>query len=557
MKKFFHVILFLAIFAATAADASTMRNTSSGLMLSDKRHPVFGCQLMDISNSDYHHPHRYITCGKVIAENGLYKMYCTSSAISDFLPKDTLDEYPSFKGGTKALEDYISARMRPHNDLYAKGIFGQVIIEFQISKKGVLSDSEVIQSVHPELDKEALEIAAGMPRWIPGRMNGKAVAGYSCVAVNYYNFRNIEEAYSLLRMHKRDFVVYDNVRYTLADAIDLEATLYKRGCCIDWNEIARIWSGLRYTGKSLHNLRPTKTSLYNPYHVTVEVTVDSAGIVRDATIKESLSPELDREAIRYISEDLKDKFTPASKSEKNVTSKILIEVPFKKLSCAHADPIPSIYNFDKSFAYPNSVKTSKSTDVVNLTATIRKDGSVDNLAIVGKAHPSLRKAALQTARQIKWVPQIDFNQTPDSLIKTAKDCDINFSISFEGDHMVLAYHDMRIDLLEHMPKFPNGTKSIVDFLTTHTHYPAVALENNVLGKATINFTIMKDGSIVADFPKDRSDPALMKESVRTVRLLPRFIPGKVNHKATSARMVANFYYHMPSPRKREGVISIK
>ena len=44
-----------------------------------------------------------------------------------------------------------------------------------IEKDGSIADARVARGVDPYLDKEALRVIQSMPRWIPGKQNGKAV----------------------------------------------------------------------------------------------------------------------------------------------------------------------------------------------------------------------------------------------------------------------------------------------------------------------------------------------------------------------------------------------
>jgi len=52
------------------------------------------------------------------------------------------------------------------------GIEGKVIIGFIVSKNGVISDVQVLRSLDPSCDKEAVRVVKLLPRWIPGKQNG-------------------------------------------------------------------------------------------------------------------------------------------------------------------------------------------------------------------------------------------------------------------------------------------------------------------------------------------------------------------------------------------------
>lgn len=95
-----------------------------------------------------------------------------SARTADNKPKifEVVDQMPSFPGGQQALFVYLSNHIRYPAFCEDKGIQGRVIVKFVVEKDGSLSDINVTKSVHPFLDKEAVRVISGMPRWIPGRL---------------------------------------------------------------------------------------------------------------------------------------------------------------------------------------------------------------------------------------------------------------------------------------------------------------------------------------------------------------------------------------------------
>ena len=56
-----------------------------------------------------------------------------------------------------------------------EGIQGRVTVRFIVEKDGSISDVKPILSVHPLLNKEAVRVVESMPKWSPGKQNGKPV----------------------------------------------------------------------------------------------------------------------------------------------------------------------------------------------------------------------------------------------------------------------------------------------------------------------------------------------------------------------------------------------
>jgi len=88
---------------------------------------------------------------------------------------DVVEQMPSFPGGNAALMNYLSQNIKYPVIAEENGIQGRVIVQFVVGKDGHISDVRVAKSVDPSLDKEAVRVVKGMPRWIPGKQNGQAV----------------------------------------------------------------------------------------------------------------------------------------------------------------------------------------------------------------------------------------------------------------------------------------------------------------------------------------------------------------------------------------------
>ena len=85
------------------------------------------------------------------------------------------DKMPSFPGGNAALMNYLSQNIKYPIIAEKNGVQGRVLVEYVVGKDGYVSDVRVAKSVDPSLDKEAIRVVKGMPKWIPGEIDGEAV----------------------------------------------------------------------------------------------------------------------------------------------------------------------------------------------------------------------------------------------------------------------------------------------------------------------------------------------------------------------------------------------
>ncbi len=88
----------------------------------------------------------------------------------------TPETMPQFPGGPMAMIEYLSKNIKFPESEQKKDVNARVIVEFTVGKDGSITDAKVIKSQGDVFDKEALRVVNGMPKWIPGTYDGKAVS---------------------------------------------------------------------------------------------------------------------------------------------------------------------------------------------------------------------------------------------------------------------------------------------------------------------------------------------------------------------------------------------
>ena len=88
---------------------------------------------------------------------------------------DVVEEMPQFPGGQEGLMIFLRDNMKYPKEATEKGIQGRVLAKFIVEKDGLVSEPEIVKSVYPALDEEALRVVRCMPKWKPGKQNGKPV----------------------------------------------------------------------------------------------------------------------------------------------------------------------------------------------------------------------------------------------------------------------------------------------------------------------------------------------------------------------------------------------
>ena len=96
-----------------------------------------------------------------------------------------VEDQPEFPGGTKALMEYLKKNIKYPAICRENNIQGKVIVTFVVNKDGTITEPEVVKTVNPSLDKEALRVISQMPNWKPGYQRGKPVRVKFTVPVNF------------------------------------------------------------------------------------------------------------------------------------------------------------------------------------------------------------------------------------------------------------------------------------------------------------------------------------------------------------------------------------
>ena len=88
---------------------------------------------------------------------------------------DVVEVMPQFPGGQIAMLQYLMKNIKYPEQAMKEGIQGRVTVRFIVEKDGSISDVKPVLSVHPLLNKEAVRVVESMPKWTPGKQNGKPV----------------------------------------------------------------------------------------------------------------------------------------------------------------------------------------------------------------------------------------------------------------------------------------------------------------------------------------------------------------------------------------------
>ena len=85
---------------------------------------------------------------------------------------EVMAEYP---GGFEKMAEFLGKNIVYPEEAKEKNIQGTVLVSFVIEKNGKITDAKVVRGIGGGCDEEALRVVNAMPKWKPGKQNGKNV----------------------------------------------------------------------------------------------------------------------------------------------------------------------------------------------------------------------------------------------------------------------------------------------------------------------------------------------------------------------------------------------
>lgn len=98
---------------------------------------------------------------------------------------DVVEQLPVFPGGEAALLKYIADNLKYPSIAQEQGIQGVVLTRFVVTSTGEVGEVQILRSVDSYLDREAQRVIRTLPKFIPGKQQGKAVAVWFTLPIRF------------------------------------------------------------------------------------------------------------------------------------------------------------------------------------------------------------------------------------------------------------------------------------------------------------------------------------------------------------------------------------
>ena len=195
------------------------------------------------------------------------------------------EEMPEFPGGMAECMKFLGKNIKYPTQAMEKGIQGRVIVQMVVTKEGDITEAKVVRGVDPLLDAEALRVINSMPKWKPGRQEGKAV--------------NVK--YTIPVMFK---LTGDNSSDKKEADTQQEAKVDENGIHQVCEEMPEFPGGMQECMKWLgKNIKYPTTAQEKGIQgrVIMQFVVERDGSITEPKVVRGVDPDLDKEALRVIS----------------------------------------------------------------------------------------------------------------------------------------------------------------------------------------------------------------------------------------------------------------
>ena len=229
------------------------------------------------------------------SNTGIHRKACDTTSRHEVI-FDIPEQRPQFPGGEMALMKYLADNCVYPPEAAKDSVQGRVVVQFVIDSMGYVGEVKVLRSVREDIDAEAVRVVKTLPRFAPGRQDGKAI-----------NTRYILPVTFKLAPEEGPNQTDDAALTKASDAAKAVGEM------LEFPEKMPEFPGgdMALMNFLRRNIRyPSRAAIKKiEGRVVVQFIVDEKGKVGEIKVAESVDKDLDNEAIR-ICKTL-PKFSPA------------------------------------------------------------------------------------------------------------------------------------------------------------------------------------------------------------------------------------------------------
>lgn len=156
-----------------------------------------------------------------------------------------VEQPPSFPGGEAKMMAFLSEHIHYPETARQAGITGKVLIKFVIDSDGSVTDITVLRGIGGGCDSEAVRVVKAMPRWNPGRQEGKPVRVYFTLPITFRLEDNDELPAGIFTNGTEKQLFNEGMNAASQKDLPLASRKFRQAAAINpGNPLTQIWLGL-------------------------------------------------------------------------------------------------------------------------------------------------------------------------------------------------------------------------------------------------------------------------------------------------------------------------
>lgn len=97
----------------------------------------------------------------------------------------TVEQQPEFQGGLKEMYAFIGKNLKYPSQAQRANVSGRVFAKFVVERDGRIGDVQILKGIGFGCDEEAQRVIKSMPKWNPGKQNGRSVRVFFTMPINF------------------------------------------------------------------------------------------------------------------------------------------------------------------------------------------------------------------------------------------------------------------------------------------------------------------------------------------------------------------------------------
>jgi len=153
---------------------------------------------------------------------------------------NTVEQMPSFLGGETELYKYIKEKLDNTEAETKNEIKVKVIVRFIVDDEGGISDCTILRGINPSKDKKIIDMVKSMPKWNPGKQNGRAVSTYFMLPLYLSSTQKDMDVSEQINLGNQLFnkKKYEEAIVEYKKAIDLDSTCVQ--AFVNWGAMLNV-----------------------------------------------------------------------------------------------------------------------------------------------------------------------------------------------------------------------------------------------------------------------------------------------------------------------------